>query len=367
VKAANPSNGQSDNAIPLVWLLAPYRQGELSQARALVEGLGWPYEVKTLSYRKAEWRTNLFRGSDLRGVRLEQSDLLEPPWPDLVITSGMRNEPVCRWIKNQSGGRTRIVHIGKPWADSDYFDLVVTTPQYRLDPHPSVLHNDLTLNRITPAFLQAQAQAWEGRFSNLPRPYIAVMVGGDSGPYTFGVKAASRLASLSTRLAEDLGGSLLISTSSRTSTPAVDLLEQQQTVPHYFYRWQAADENNPYNGFLGVADALVVSADSISLLSEACATAKPVYMFDPGAGDYAMHQPNKLSNSDNDFRFSALLYKVLMRWGPTRLSRDLTLVHQRLIESYRAVWLGESFPEQQVSTSSDLDRAVQGIKSLFDM
>jgi hypothetical protein len=193
------------------------------------------------------------------------------------------------------------------------------------------------------------------------------MAGGDSGPYTFGVKAASRLASLSTRLAEELGGSLLISTSSRTSTPAVDLLEQQQTVPHYFYRWQAGDENNPYNGFLGVADALVVSADSISMLSEACATGKPVYMFDPGAGAYAMRQPNKLSNSDNDFRFSALLYKALMRWGPTRLSRDLTLVHQRLVDSCRAVWLGESFPGQQVSASSDLDRAVQRIKSLFGM
>lgn len=365
VKAVISPNQVSEHAQPRVWVIEPYRQGERSQVMALADGLGWDYQIKTLSYRKLEWRTNLFRGSDLRGLRLSQSDILGAPWPDVVITSGMRNEPVCRWIKSQSGGRARIVHIGKPWADSDYFDLVVTTPQYRLADHPNVLHNDLTLNRISPGFLQEQAQRWQQHFGALPRPYIAVMAGGDSGPYTFGLKAAARLASMSNQLARELGGSLLISTSSRTAVEAVDLLEQRQTAPHYFYRWRANDKNNPYNGYLGVADALVVSADSISMLSEACATGKPVYMFDPGAGSYAMRQPNNLSNSDNDFRFSALLYKALMRWAPPRLSRDLTLVHQRLIESHRAVWLGETFPNQEVAGSSDLERAVQRIKAFF--
>jgi hypothetical protein len=365
VIATTPPNQHLDNAQPKVWVIEPYRAGERSQVLALADALGWPCQIKALAYRKSEWRSNLFRGSDLRGIDIQQSDALSAPWPDVVITSGMRNEPVCRWIRKQSGGRTRIVHIGKPWADSDRFDLVVTTPQYRLPAAPSVLHNDLTLNRISQQFLQQQADFWQERFSDLPRPYIAVMAGGDSGPYTFGVKAASRLVRMTTELARQMGGSLLISTSSRTPPAAVDLLEREQTVPHYFYRWQANDKSNPYNGFLGVADALVVSADSISMLSEACATGKPVYMFDPGAGTYGMRQPNELSNDDNDFRFSALLYKILMRCGPNRLSRDLTLVHQRLIASRRAVWLGEPFPDQAKTPGNDLDRAVARIKALF--
>ncbi len=332
---------------------------------ALAEGLGWHYEVKTLSYKKMEWRSNLFRGDDLRGVQRLQSDALTAPWPDLLLTSGLRNEPVCRWIKSQSGGRTRIVHIGKPWADSDYFDLVVTTPQYRLPPHANVLQNDLTLNSIDGDFLQAQAQRWQPAFKHLPRPYIAVMAGGNSGPFTFGAKAASRLVAMSTALAKEMGGSLLISSSSRTPPEAIDILASEQAVPQHFYRWRAGDSDNPYYGYLGLADAVVVSADSISMLSEACATGKPVYMFDPGAGKYAMRQPNTLRDEGNDFRLTALLYGALMRWGAQRLSRDITLVHQRLIDSDRAVWLGEAFTDQAVEPVADLSRAVSRIKALF--
>ncbi|EDM31857.1 lipid A biosynthesis lauroyl acyltransferase [Roseovarius sp. TM1035] len=57
------------NVTPRVWVLDAYRSGEKTQVRALAQGLGWPYEIKTLRYRKKEIRTTLFRGRDLRGGR----------------------------------------------------------------------------------------------------------------------------------------------------------------------------------------------------------------------------------------------------------------------------------------------------------
>ena len=123
---------RESGSIPRVWLVTGYRAGERNQIIALAEALGWPFELKELFYRKNEFLTSLFRGSDLRGIRLAKSSPLEPPWPDLVISAGMRNEPVGRWIRNQAGGRTRLVHIGRPWARPENFDLLITTPQYRL-------------------------------------------------------------------------------------------------------------------------------------------------------------------------------------------------------------------------------------------
>ena len=107
---------------PRVWIVDAYRAGEQTQLRALAEGLGWPFEIKTLAYRKYEMRTTLLRGSDLRGIDPARSDTLAPPWPDLVLSMGMRNEPVCRWIRDQSAagrnwsfsggcGRTRRISI----------------------------------------------------------------------------------------------------------------------------------------------------------------------------------------------------------------------------------------------------------------
>ena len=144
-----------------MWLVTGYRAGERSQILALAEALGWPFELKELSYRKTEFRTSLFRGSDLRGIRLEESSPLEPPWPDLVISAGMRNEPVCRWIRDQSGGSTRIVHIGRPWAHPDQFrsgDHHATVPAGRAS--DNVLHNTMTLHRVTSERLAEQAGYW---------------------------------------------------------------------------------------------------------------------------------------------------------------------------------------------------------------
>ena len=75
------------------------------------------------------------------GVDLKQSDALTGPWPDLVLLAHQSNENVARWIRRQSGGRTRLVLLGRPWAPAEAFDLVVTTPQYDLPEAANVLHN----------------------------------------------------------------------------------------------------------------------------------------------------------------------------------------------------------------------------------
>jgi mitochondrial fission protein ELM1 len=51
--------------------------------------------------------------------------------------------------------------------------------------------------------------------------------------------------------------------------------------PHKLFRWGDAPPN-PYAGFLAWADQVVVTVDSVSMLSEALATAGPVFIADPG-------------------------------------------------------------------------------------
>lgn len=349
-----------------VWVIAGYRAGEHTQLIALAEALGLPYEVKKLRYHSLEFRTNIFRGSDLRGIRIAQSEPLQAPWPDLLLAAGMRNEPVGRWIRDQSSGRTKIVHIGRPWADPVRFDLVITTPQYRLPQRPNVLQNMMTMHRVSEVNMAAAASQWRPEFAHLPPPYIAVIVGGHSGPYTFGARATARLAQQASKLAQARGGSLLLTSSARTAPAALRALDQGTAdVPRYFYRWREADEQNPYYAYLALADELIVTADSISMLTEACATGKPVYMFDPGVGQQAMRRDAAEVSGANDFDLSTFCYRGLMRWGPRRLSRDIALVHDRLLASGNAVWLGDAFPEAAPPPLQDIDRAVQRVQELF--
>ncbi len=345
--------------MPVIWLIDAYRAGERGQVRALADALGWPCEIKELSYRKSVVLPHVLARASLRGITKESAAVLRPPWPDLVITSGVRNEPVCRWIRAQSGGRTRYVHVGRPWAALHTFDLVITTPQYRVPARANVINNILPLHSVSaPRLAQARTE-WEVTFAELPRPRFAVIVGGDSGPFTLGPKAAGRLGREASQLARAHGGSLLVSTSARTSADAANTLQAAITAPHYFYRWDGGVTANPYMGILAWADRLVVTADSIAMLAEACATGKPVSMFDLGG------MRNLEDEAQRDFRLGGTLYAWLLRWFWQPLTRDITLVHGRLRESGRAAWMEEVLVTARVPAQTDLQRAVAAVRTLL--
>jgi mitochondrial fission protein ELM1 len=337
-----------------------YRAGESSQIYALGEALGWPHEIKRLTYRKSGFALNLTRGVGLNGIKVQKSSPLEPPWPDLVISAGLRNEPVCRWIRQQAPNPVRLVQIGRTWADLGHFDLVVTTPQYRLPERDNVLHNQTTLHRVTAERLQQAAALWEPRLTHLPRPYVTVVIGGNSGPYTFGPRTAQALGAQTSAMAEAIGGSLLVTTSSRTPRAMINTLAASVTAPLELYRWAPGAIENPYYGFLALADSIVVTGDSVAMLSEACATCKPVFIY-----DLDRQAMGPWWKGGQGMRISAALYRGLMHWGPQRLSRDLALFHQPLIDAGRAAWFGDPFPDKQPPPLPDLDRTVRRIQNLF--
>ncbi len=123
---------------PRVWAVASYRAGENSQISGLANRLGGEVVTKRLRYNGWAGPLGLVRATSRAGIDSAASDALVAPWPDILISAGLKNEPVCRWIKANSGDRTRIVFLGRTWARRSVFDLVVTTPQYRLPAEPNV-------------------------------------------------------------------------------------------------------------------------------------------------------------------------------------------------------------------------------------
>lgn len=362
---------------PRTWLMMGYKAGDNSQILALAEALGWPFEIKRLVYRRTELVTNLLAGPTLMGLVREKSSPLEPPWPELVISAGRRNEPLVRWIQRRAGGRHRIklVHVGRPWALHECFDLIVTTPQYRLPAKPNILHNELPLHRVTAERLARAAEGWRGRLGRLPRPHVTVLLGGQAGPYNFDRENGALLGYWASRLARELGGSVLASTSARTPRKAAEAFAAQLDVPHLLYRYRPDDPDNPYFAFLGLADRIVVTCDSMSMLAEAVSTGKPVFIFDLLRGPGSKRPPvpaearirgRSLPERLADWHPRPTIYRIGMRIGPRRLTRDVTLIHRRQVEAGRAVWLGEPWPEDRSPPPvCDLERAVARVRALF--
>ena len=361
---------------PRVWLMMGRKAGDNAQITALAEALGWPFEIKHLTFRRTELITNILAGPTLTGVIRDRSSPLAPPWPDLMISAGRRNEPACRWVQAQAPG-TRFVHVGRPWAPLECFDLIVTTPQYRLPKSSNVLQNTVPLHRVTEARLAEAARLWAPRLAHLPQPYVAAVIGGNAGPYVLDAEAGALLGRAASAHARKTGASLLVSSSARTPAPAMAALEAAIDVPAEIYRWSRDAAENPYLGYLALAQSIIVTCESMSMLAEACATRKPVYMFDLDTGPDTRWPllANLLGEAQHRswgrrlrrLKFQPLVYRTAMVTGPRRLTRDVRIIQRALIAQGRAVWLGQRFPEGPPPPPlDDVARAAQAVRALFD-
>ncbi len=319
---------------PRTWCLLGRKAGDNAQVTALADALGWPWEPRHIVARSWELLPQLALRVTLAGIDRHASSPLAPPWPDLVLTAGRRNEPVARWIRRQAGGATRLVHVGRPWAPLDTWDLVVTTPQYFLPQAPNIHHNTLPLCDLSPAALAAAGEQLAPQLAMLPRPWIAVLVGGDSGKYVYTPARGRHLGALAERLAAANGGSLLVTGSPRTPPAALDALAGELAAPHLLHRWGQGD--NPYRGILALADAFIVSGESMSMLAEAQTRGRPLYIFDPGDGSRPWWRLR------HGWRYRPLSHRLAMRFGPRRMRREIGRIQDALVASGAAQWLDEA-------------------------
>lgn len=267
---------------PMVWVLTGDRPGDNSQSIGLAEALGWPYDVKVLQpYRFVRHFARLpdrFLGLSRLGIRMGNPIL--PPWPDLVIATGKPLAPIARWIRKRSGGYTRAVQLGG-WSalHPDYFDLVVSHAYSALPSHPRRMEITVPLNPVGPERLTLAARQWPNLFGATPRPHIALLVGGTSSSCRLDEETGRRLGEGVRTFAEAAGGTVHALTSRRTGQGPTEALKGSLGHSNLVHAWQPNWRDNPYLGYLAMADILVVTGDSKSMLAEAVASGKPVYIY----------------------------------------------------------------------------------------
>lgn len=250
---------------PRIWVLLGPRTGDNNQALALAEALGLPFETRTLAYNPLQALSVWLPGTALTLDRASRRHL-RPPWPDLVIAIGRRSVPVARWIRRRSGGRTKLVRIGHPRIDPALFDLVVTTRQYPVPPGDNVLLLPLAMSRFSQAPEPTAEEAeW---LAALPSPRRLLAIGGATKYWDL---SGQRVAEAVTKL-QERAGVLIVATSRRTD-PAVTqavravLAPSGRLVEGAFPRFPV---------LMAAADEIFVTGDSVSMLSEAILTGKPV-------------------------------------------------------------------------------------------
>lgn len=264
------------------WILTDGRAGMRGPALGLAEAAGLAIVEKRIVLAKPWlWLPTRFWPHGVSGLG-PGSDPVDPPYPDVVISCGRRAVGPARWLRARSRGRIFAVHILRPYVDPAQFDLVIAPAHDRLS-GPNVLSVIGSLNRVTTPRLAESADRFATTIGHLPRPRIAVLIGGPNRVYRFDAAAVDRLAGGLRKLAHYHGAGFAITASRRTGPAMIARLRSQLgDAPTYI--WDGTGEN-PYFGLLGLADAIVVTGDSVNMISEACTTGKPVYVFELGGGD----------------------------------------------------------------------------------
>jgi mitochondrial fission protein ELM1 len=269
---------------PLIWVLTDDRAGNVAQAVGVAEALGRAFKTQAIRYNPLARLPNVLTGASLIGLEPMTRMAFLPPWPDVVIAAGRRTAPVARWIKKNAGKKVILAQIMNPGRrGAEDFDLIAI-PRHDCElptgDAPNVMRITGAPHRLTKERQTSAADAWHARIASLPRPYIALIVGGATHSKPFPLDLARELGAQVSRMAEQTGGSVLFASSRRTGAAAENALVSAIKAPHKAFLWSAGGDN-PYFGFLALADAIVVTGDSVSMCSEACATPAPVYIYAP--------------------------------------------------------------------------------------
>ncbi len=249
-----------------VILSEPYA-GLQAQALGLAEAAGLsPYIMELRPRRPWAWVGAAAWPAPLRAVGLRA-----PP-PGVLFTAGGTAGAVGAACHRRG---SVVVQVQNPRLRLRHFDLVVANAHDGLA-GPNVIVTRTALHRATPERLAAARATWAERLSGLPRPLVAVLVGGSNGRFRLGAAEGARLAGqLAGMMVRDRVG-VALTASRRTSAAVRDTL-RAALVPKGAWVWDMQGEN-PYFGLLALADAIVVTVDSISMVSEAVATHAPVLL-----------------------------------------------------------------------------------------
>ena len=321
---------------PRVWALLGERVGDNNQVLALAEALGWPFEAKTLTYNIAR-ALSVKLGPTLVSLDSRSRAEIAPPWPDLILAIGRRSVPVGRWIKRQTGGRAKLVLLGHPRVSPQLFDLVITTRQYPVPPGDNVLLLPLAMSRF--ANLPAPTEDESVWLAELSRPRRLLAVGGATKYWQL---SASHVIEAAQRL-QSKGGSLIVATSRRTDPAVVNALRSTLAGDSRL----VADAFPRFPVLLGLADEIHVTGDSISMLSEAILTGKPV----------------GLVPIEQDPKGRRKLGGAPHATGPNARRRDLRRFWNHLQEHHL---IGTVDQPIAAKVDNPVDLAVAAVRALFD-
>ena len=280
------------------WIISDGKTGNDVQARGVFDALRLDYEIKHVRPTGIWQALSPWGPVDPAEGFGAPHGRFRPPWPDFAMSIGRLATPYIRRLRQLAGSATYTVILQDPGVAAKTADLF-WVPEHDMRRGPNVITTLTAPHSFTRERLRRLRAYLPSDIAALPKPRVAVLLGGPNGYFAYTKPVLVRLAAALGTLAAQGAG--LRVTPSRRTPPEVVAFVRDTTAGARRLLWEGSGDN-PYPAFLAHADAFVVPADSVNMTGEPCATGKPVYVFTPAGG------------SSKFARFHA----ALRRYGATR-------------------------------------------------
>lgn len=263
------------------WIISDGKAGNETQCRGVFDALGLKAEVKRIQPGRLQELFAPYLGV-ARAERFgEPGSTFAPPWPDFAIAAGRLTAPYIRALKRQARLATYTIILQNPkvsLATADFFWM----PEHDRMRGANVLTTVVSPHGYSPARIAAlREMPPPPAFTAVPRPWVAVLIGGDGSSYTFTPGDIARFAGALQSLAER-GAGLLMTPSRRTPVALLSAIDQA-TAGFPRFLWDGTGDN-PLPAMLAHADHFVVTADSVNMCGEPAVTGRPIHVFTPSGG-----------------------------------------------------------------------------------
>ncbi len=250
------------------------------QVKGVADALGLAYNLKHVSPREPFRMLSPYGPVDPRERLGTPGSPFAPPYPDVLMATGRLSIPYFRAVLRKAGIRTFGIVLQDPKTGPRTAD-VIWVPEHDTRRGLNVITTLTAPHSFTTSRLAELRKHLPEQIAALPAPRVALILGGPSGSHVFDDVTIARLASSIASLAQHTG-SFLISASRRTP-PAMLAAVKAAAGERPSLVWHGTGQN-PYPDFLAHADLFVVTGDSVNMTGEACATGRPIYVFEPGPG-----------------------------------------------------------------------------------
>lgn len=197
-------------------------------------------------------------------------------YPSIMVTCGRRMAGISIAMKtraNRAGACMTTIHLQDPRLNPACFDILLV-PHHDRVRGENVIVTKAALNRMSQSLIAASANTLPQHWQAAASPRVAVMIGGDNRRYKISHSMTKHMAQQLAAFATTNNAKLFLVPSQRCPDHVLSYLQTALTSEYCMIANN--DQPNPYPGILAMADAVIVTSDSVNMASEATSTGKPV-------------------------------------------------------------------------------------------